>query len=419
MSQSASQAIAVTKALEAVLRQDRGRLIAALTYRLHSLSLAQDALQEACLSAMSHWAREGLPHSPQGWLIQVAFRKALDLLRSEGRSKKREQAMQVVSDLLGQDDAEEIPDERLRLIFTCCHPALELKSRVALTLRTVCGISTVEIAKLFLDNETAMGQRLSRAKSKITQAGIAYAIPAKELWDERLQAVLTTIYLIFTTGYNASLNEARDLCGEALFLAELLNSLCPEQPEVEGLLALLLLTHSRRKAKTCSRGATVPPSQQKRHLWDKDQKNQGLLLLETALHRKRAGPFQIKAALSACQMTAPAPDWPQILALYTALLTMEPTPVVQMNHAVALAENGHLPAALVALESVRDQLENYQPFHAALAAVLEKSGKTSAAIIAYTQAIALASNVGDRLMLTERMEKLSGTPKQSDTTKTI
>ena len=206
-----AQAIAVLQALETVLRHDRGRLIAALTHRLGSLQRAEDALQEASLSALSHWARDGLPQSPQGWLIKVAFRKALDQIRVEGRNGEREAAVQLVNELLGQDDPEPIPDERLRLIFTCCHPALEAKSRVALTLRTVCGLNTGEIARLFLDSETTMGQRLSRAKTKIAGSGIAYAVPPPEQWDDRLQAVLTTVYLIFTTGYTAAHDEARDL----------------------------------------------------------------------------------------------------------------------------------------------------------------------------------------------------------------
>lgn len=403
---AAAQAIAVSKALEAVLRQDRGRLMAALTYRLHSFQLAEDALQEACISALVHWGREGLPQSPQGWLIRVAFRKALDQLRTEGRSGEREEAMQLVNDLLGQDEPEAIPDERLRLIFTCCHPALELKSRVALTLRTVCGLSTGEIARLFLDNEATMGQRLSRAKAKIADAGIAYAVPPPEQWDERMQAVLTTVYLIFTTGYTAAPGEPRDLCGEALFLARLLQALSPEQPEIEGALALMLLTEARRAARIDGQGATVPPAEQDRQRWNREQEAEGRQLLETALRRQRAGPFQIKAAISACQMAEPAPDWPQILQLYTVLLTLEPTPVVRVNHAVALAETGHLAAALVTLDGLRDTLADFQPFHAAHAAVLAQAGQVDAARRAYAKAIALAANESDRLFLTERLERL-------------
>ena len=403
---AAAQAIAVSKALEAVLRQDRGRLMAALTYRLHSFQLAEDALQEASISALVHWGREGLPQSPQGWLIRVAFRKALDQLRSEGRSQERDDAMQLVNDLLGQDEPEAIPDERLRLIFTCCHPALELKSRVALTLRTVCGLSTGEIARLFLDNEATMGQRLSRAKTKIADAGIAYAVPPPEQWDERMQAVLTTVYLIFTTGYTAAPGEPRDLCGEALFLARLLQALSPEQPEIEGALALMLLTEARRAARIDAQGATVPPAEQDRQRWNREQEAEGRQLLEAALRRKRAGPFQIKAAISACQMAEPAPDWPQILQLYTVLLTLEPTPVVRVNHAVALAETGHLAAALVTLDGLRDTLADFQPFHAAHAAVLAQAGQVEAARSAYAMAIALAANESDRRFLAGRLERL-------------
>lgn len=403
---AAAQAIAVTKALEAVLRQDRGRLMAALAYRLHSFQLAEDALQEACISALVHWGREGLPQSPQGWLIRVAFRKALDQLRSEGRSQERDDAMQLVNDLLGQDEPEAIPDERLRLIFTCCHPALELKSRVALTLRTVCGLSTGEIARLFLDNEATMGQRLSRAKTKIADAGIAYAVPPLEQWDERMQAVLTTVYLIFTTGYTAAPGEPRDLCGEALFLARLLQALSPEQPEIEGALALMLLTEARRAARIDGQGATVPPAEQDRQRWNREQEAEGRQWLETALRRKRAGPFQIKAAISACQMAEPAPDWPQILQLYTVLLTLEPTPVVRVNHAVALAETGHGAAALATLDGLRDTLADFQPFHAAHAAVLAQTGQVDAARSAYAMAIALAANESDRRFLAGRLERL-------------
>lgn len=422
MTSAAAQAIAVSKALETVLRQDRGRLMAALTYRLGAFQRAEDALQEASLSALGHWARDGLPQSPQGWLIRVAFRKALDQLRAEGRDGEREATAQLVNELLGQDEPEPIPDERLRLIFTCCHPALEPKSRVALTLRTVCGLSTSEIARLFLDQETTMGQRLSRAKTKIASAGIAYAVPTPEEWGERLQAVLTTVYLIFTTGYTAGPNDApgvghgetrgktrdgcRDLCGEALFLARLLDALCPAQAEIEGALALILLTHARRDARVSASGVTVLPAEQDRRLWRHEEAAEGRQRLETALRRQQAGPFQIKAAISACQMAEPAPDWPQILHLYTALLLMEPTPVVRINHAVALAENGLLAAALATLSELREPMADFQPFHAAHAAVLAQVGQTQSARRSYAIAIALASHESDRRFLAGRAARL-------------
>ncbi|WIV99086.1 RNA polymerase sigma factor [Kinneretia aquatilis] len=401
-----AQAIALVQALEHVLRHDRGRLMAALTHRLGSFQRAEDALQEACVSALSHWARDGLPRSPQGWLIQVAYRKALDQLRAEGRDGEREAAVQLVQDLLGPDEPEPIPDERLRLVFTCCHPALELKSRVALTLRTVCGLSTGEIARLFLDQEATTGQRLSRAKAKIARAGIAYTVPPPEQWDERLQAVLTTVYLIFTTGYTAAPDEARDLCAEALFLARLLDALCPEQPEIEGALALMLLTEARRAARVNARGETVPPAEQDRRLWRRELEAEGRHRLETALRRKRAGPFQIKAAISACQMAEPAPDWPQILQLYTALLPLEPTPVVRVNHAVAMAENGLLAAAVATLNELQEPLADFQPFHAARAAVLAMAGQSEAARRAYDRAIELATLDSDRRFLAARAARL-------------
>ena len=417
MSAAAPQAIAVAKALEAVLRQDRGRLMAALTYRLHSFQLAEDALQEASISALVHWGREGLPHSPQGWLIRVAFRKALDQLRTDGRSAERDTQLHLINELLGEDEPEAIPDERLRLIFTCCHPALELKSRVALTLRTVCGLSTSDITRLFLDTEPTMGQRLSRAKAKIASIGTAYAAPEPDEWDERLQAVLTTVYLIFTTGYTArSADNSRDLCDEALFLARLLLALRPDQPEVEGALALMLLTDARRTARVSTSGATVPPAEQDRSLWDHSKETEGRQLLETALGRKRAGPFQVKAAISACQMTelplpaegAPATvDWPQILQLYTVLLAMEPTPVVRVNLAVALAETGNLAAAQALLDTLSESLADFQPFYAAQAAVFAKTGDKSAAQRAYGAAIALASNDSDRLFLESQIKRLA------------
>jgi RNA polymerase sigma-70 factor (ECF subfamily) len=219
--------------------------------------------------------------------------------------------------------------------------------------------------------------------------------------------VLTTVYLIFTTGYNASAGEAsRDLCGESMFLARLLLLLRPEQPEMEGALALRLLTDARRAARVGGNGATVPPALQDRSLWDRDKEAEGRRLLETALHRRRAGPFQVKAAISACQMADPAPDWPQILQLYTVLLTMEPTPVVRVNHAVALAETGHLAAALAVLESLQPVVADFQPFHAAQAALLAQAGHAAAARQAYATAIELASNESDRLFLAAQAKLL-------------
>lgn len=393
----------VAAALERVLRQDRGRLMAALVARLGSFQLAEDALQEASVSALSHWGRNGAPAAPLAWLLKVAHRKALDRLRKENRAARREDALARTMDFETVEAAEDIPDERLRLIFACCHPALEEKSRVALTLRAVCGLSTAEIARAFLDAPATMGQRLSRAKAKIAAAGVPFAVPEPDLWDERLQGVLTAIYLIFTAGYTAGPGEPRDLCGEAIFLARLLVSLHPDEPEIEGALALMLLTDARRAARTGPDGATVPPAAQDRALWNRDKLAEGRALLERALNRRRAGPFQVKAAIGACQMADPGPDWPQIVELYAVLLSMEPTPVVRLNLAVALAETGAHASALAMLDEVRSALADFQPFQAARAAVLAMAGKPEAAARAYETAIRNAQSEADRLFLKGRL----------------
>ncbi|MCU0729515.1 MAG: sigma-70 family RNA polymerase sigma factor [Sphingopyxis sp.] len=260
-------AIAVANALDRVMRSDRGRLLASLAAGLRDISLAEEVLQEAAISALSHWGRVGLPASPRGWLLTVARRKALDRFRGAKReSRKAEDFAFLTGDRTEED--EDIPDERLRLIFACCHPALELKSRVALTLRTVCGLTTTEIARAFLDQEATMGQRLSRAKAKIAKAGIAFEVPAAQHWPERLAAVLTAVYLIFTTGYVGAGDEPRDLCLEAEYLARLIDRLHPDDPEIEGALAMMLLTAARRGARVGADGASLPPAEQDRNLWD-------------------------------------------------------------------------------------------------------------------------------------------------------
>lgn len=410
MAGATPQAMAVTRALSAVMQQDRGRLMAALVARLGDFQRAEDALQEAGISALLHWGRNGLPDSPRAWLLKVAGRKALDQLRTEGRSARREAALAQLAILDTDEIAEDFPDDRLRLIFTCCHPALEEKSRVALTLRTVCGLTTEEIARLFLDAAPTMGQRLSRAKSKIAAAGIPFAVPGPEGWDERLRTVLTTVYLIFTTGYTASPDEPRDLCAEAIFLCRLLLALRPGQAEIEGALALMLLTDARRAARVGADGATVPPGEQDRALWNGQCLDEGRTLLHTALLRKRSGPFQIKAAISACQMADPEPDWPQILQLYTLLLTLEPTAVVRLNHAVALAENGLVKAAQAAIEGLRPELDGFQPLHAAAAVIHARAGAWDQARREGLVAIEKADREADRQLLRKLLKGLEPAP---------
>lgn len=407
MTEVISDAIRASRVLDAVLRNDRTRLIAALATSLRDLTLAEDALQEASLSALATWGKTGIPSSPQGWLLTVARRKAIDRLRGVERdSRKTEMLTRLSVEVDGDDEKDEIPDHRLRLIFTCCHPALEMKSRVALTLRTVCGLSTREIARCFLDAEPTMGQRLSRAKSKITSAGIPFAVPGAEDWSERLDAVLTTAYLIFTTGYVAGADEPRDLCAEAEYLMRLMDRLRPEDPEIEGALAMMLIIGARRNARVGSDGATVPPAEQDRSLWQWPRLEEGRQLLDRAMHRRHPGPFQIKAAIAECHTHNPGPDWPQIAALYGALWRFEPTPVVALNAAVARAESGYPEDALRMVEQLRDSLADFQPWHAAYAALLQRVGRFAEAAQAYQRAIADAPSAADAAFLTKKLSEL-------------
>ena len=407
MTPSASGAIAVTQALNAIMRDDRGRLLSALIARVRDFQLAEDSLQDALVSAVTHWNRNGLPSSPHGWLLQAAYRKCIDKIRQKKTAVKFGQDMShLVPGEALEDDDNDIPDERLRLIFTCCHPALEPKSQVALTLRTLGGLTTPEIAKAFLDQETTMGQRLSRAKAKIASAKIPYRVPEPDEWTERLQSVLSVIYLIFNAGYSAGPHTGRDLAEEAIYLSQLLNRLRPHDPEIEASLALVLITHARRKARVDEAGVTVPLGQQDRTLWMRDELDAGLALLDVAIARGKPGPYQIKAAIAACHVHGEASDWLQIAALYDSLVRFEPTAIVQVNRAVAYAEAGAKEIALKMLEAVQAELAQYQPFHAALADILVKNGDIRAARDAYERAIALASLPADIAFLKVRQAQL-------------
>lgn len=404
---AAPQAIAATQAITAIMRNDRGRLMAALIARLRSFQLAEEALQEAAISAVSHWGRAGVPASPQGWLLKVALRKAIDRIRSGAReTRKASELSRLAVEEAAEMEPDTIPDERLSLIFTCCHPALEQKSQVALTLRTVCGLTTPEIAQAFLDVETTMGQRLSRAKAKIAAAGIPFAIPEPEEWGARLQAVLTVIYLIYNAGYTAGPKADRDLCEEAIFLARILNGLRQGEAEVEGCLALMLLSHGRRRARVDAAGMTVPPQDQDRSLWDMAMLTEGDTLVRQALAKRKPGPNQIKAAIAACHALPDTPDWPQIRLLYETLLRFEPTDVVRLNLAVAMAEAGDPTLALQVLDDISASLADYPPFHAAAAALHAKAGVREAALAAYGRAIALAASPQDAAFLTARRDAL-------------
>lgn len=406
MKPAVSASIAVTHALDRVMREDRGRLIAALIARVKDFHLAEEALQDAFASAVVHWGRNGLPASPQGWLLQVAWRKALDRIRKGGTDAKTSRALGDLSLDEAGDDEMDIPDERLRLIFTCCHPALDQKSRVALTLRTICGLSTPEVASAFLDQDTTMGQRLTRAKAKIAAAGIPYVVPGPDEWAERLEGVLAVLYLIFNAGYVPAPDTTRDLTGEAIFLARLLDQLCPRQPEVEGALALLLLTQARRAARVGPDGRAISLIEQNKALWDAAAIAEGLARLDTALQRGLPGPYQVKAAIAACHMRGPTSDWPQIAALYEVLARFEPTPVVALNQAVAIAEAGAPEIGLKLLDRVAAELTTYQPFHAAHAHLLAMAGAKDEARAAYERAIELAGTEADKAFLTARRDAL-------------
>lgn len=389
------------------MRDDRGRLLSALVARLRDFQLAEDVLQEATLSALSHWGRAGVPASPQGWLLKVALRKAIDRLRKSGRDQRgAEDLARLAGDEADDTEPEAIVDERLRLIFTCCHPALEPKSRVALTLRCLGGLSTADIAAVFLDAEPTMGQRLSRARAKIAAAGIRFAVPEPQDWPERLNSVLTVVYLIFTTGYSLGPQRGHDLCDEALYLARMLNLLRADDPEIEGCLALILLTHARRGARAPDLGATIALAEQDRRLWDRGMIDEGLAAIETALRRGQPGPFQIKAAIAACHMQGPGSDWPQIARLYAVLMRYEPTPVVALNHAVALAEAQDPDIGLAALRPLASALQDYQPYQAALADLSARTGDLAQAGAAYARAIDLSTNAADAAFLRMRLNRV-------------
>lgn len=406
MTNAAPKAIAIAKAIDAVMRHDKGRLLAGLIARLGDFQLAEDALQEAMISALGHWGHTGIPRSPTAWLMKVGLNKGIDRIRSNMRNAQKAQEFSHIFPTEGTfEDIEDIPDERLRLIFSCCHPALEEKSRVALTLRIVCNLTTREIAAVFLDSDATMAQRISRAKGKIKTKGITFRVPEPDQWDTRLGAVLSTIYLIFTTGYVTQETGPRDLCQEALFLAHLLRDLRPNDPEIEGVLALMQLTDARRHARIGVCGATVPIENQIHALWDTALVVQSQDLLALAMSRRHPGPYQIKAAIADCHMAEPAPDWPQMSLLYQSLWRHEPTSVVALNWAVVIGELGHTCAALEKIETLREELSDFQPWHAARAHTLAKLGRTADAINAYQEAIQRAPNDSNRIFLEARLRE--------------
>lgn len=414
----------VYQVVEQTFRQESGRVLATLIGSLRDFDLAEDALQEALATALERWPADGIPHNPGAWITTTARRKAIDRLRRDKTLARKKEMLEALAELKQKNQDEiapdEIPDERLKLIFTCCHPSLALEAQVALTLRTLGGLSTAEIARAFLVPAPTMAQRLVRAKRKIRDAGIPYRVPPRHLLPERLGAVLTIIYLIFNEGYSATTGDSlyrRELAAEAIRLGYVLTELLAqdrelaEEPEALGLLALMLLHDSRRDARTDGDGRLITLEEQDRSLWDRAQITAGLTILERAFRAGQTGPYQIQAAISALHAQAERPqetDWPQIAALYAHLNAFSPSPVVALNQAVAVAMSEGPERGLQLLAELADSedLQGYQHYHAARADLLRRAGRLREAAEAYRQALSLVQNTVEYQFLTRRLVEI-------------
>ena len=402
-----------------LIREDWGRILAALTASIGDYTLAEDSLQDAVVSALQTWPEKGMPDSAAAWLIAVARRKALDRLRRQKTMTQKEDELAHWLEVQHENediDIGTIPDQRLELIYTCCHPALDQKSRVALTLRALGGLSTEHIAKAFLDKTDAMAARLTRAKKKLSAAGIAFKLPEPEDIVPRTDAVLRVIYLIFNEGAHASNGELTraDLVGEAIRLGRILCALLPEHAETKGLLALMLLSDSRRFARVDAHGDFVPLEAQNRARWDRAKITEGLALVEASLSKGPAGPYAIQAAISALHAQAPTfqdTDWPQIVALYEVLQSRAPNPILTVNQAVALSYAQTPDAGLALLDCVAHdpKLAAYQPYHTCRADLLARVGRAGDAALSYQRAIDLSPSKAQARFLQQRLNALQNT----------
>jgi RNA polymerase sigma-70 factor, ECF subfamily len=414
---SAGSADAVLAAADAIYRAESRRVFATLVRLLGDFDLAEEALHDAFRAALEQWPRDGIPANPRAWLVSAGRFKAIDGIRRRSRFDSMEDVAEQVEAVVDETipwDSEAIEDDRLRLVFTCCHPTLAPDAQVALTLREVCGLTTEEIAQAFLSAAPTLAQRIVRAKAKIRDARIPYQVPEPDQLAERLDSVLRVVYLVFNEGYSASSGESLtrvDLSSEAIRLGRLLVELLPE-PEAIGLLAMMLLQESRRAARTSLAGELVLLNDQDRSLWNRDQIAEGSALVTESLASQRFGPYTLQAAIAAVHadaVSADATDWNEIAGLYDVLFRVEPTPVVELNRAVAIAMRDGPAAGLALIEGIlaRGDLKDYHLAHAARADLCRRSGNTTQARASYKRAIALSRQEPERRFLERRLAELS------------